>query len=427
MVRESRGLVTAAGPAAEVTAGGTPSGGFLGVLRVGVADLPALAEAAEHLASRAAARPAAQPGEPLAALADPLAADQLLAALVAAGRRVAACRLRLLVADRAADEPRAAAVRAADGAVDEDAARLRLAVKERDDFFTTYFVSPVSPHVVRWAARLGLSPTAVTGISVAVAVARRAGLRAGRRRPAMVAGAVLLYLGFVLDCVDGQLARYTRQFSAFGGWLDTMADRAKEYAGLRRPRGRRRAARARRTAWPLAIAAMVLQTVRHMTDTWYGALHDEAAARPGGRGGRRRRGRPAERGVRTGCRPTPGSVAYWLKRIVVFPIGERWALIALTAALFNGRVALLAVLVWGVLAAAYTLASAHAAGAARCGCRCWTTVDTAPAPRRRPAGPRRAGRRPTLPPRPLAVAARRWPLLAALAAGGGAARPDGDA
>ncbi len=48
--------------------------------------------------------------------------------------------------------------------------------------------------------------------------------------------AVLLYLGFVLDCVDGQLARYTRHFSAWGGWLDTMADRAKEYvvyAGLR--------------------------------------------------------------------------------------------------------------------------------------------------------------------------------------------------
>ena len=115
----------------------------------------------------------------------------------------------------------------------------------------------------------------------------------------MVAGAVLLYLGFVLDCVDGQLARYTRHFSAFGGWLDTMADRAKEYvvyAGL--------AAGADRIglpyAWPLAIAAIVLQTVRHMTDAWYGALHDEAAARPGG-DRRRRRGRPAERGVQPGA------------------------------------------------------------------------------------------------------------------------------
>ncbi|MBX6354428.1 MAG: hypothetical protein IRZ05_01080 [Micromonosporaceae bacterium] len=50
-----------------------------------------------------------------------------------------------------------------------------------------------------------------------------------------------------------------------------------------------------------------------------------------------------------------GSVAYWLKRIVVFPIGERWATIAVVAALSGGRAALIAVLVWGGLAAAYTV------------------------------------------------------------------------
>ena len=40
---------------------------------------------------------------------------------------------------------------------------------------------------------------------------------------------------FVFDCVDGQLARYTRQFSTLGAWLDATFDRAKEYtvfAGL---------------------------------------------------------------------------------------------------------------------------------------------------------------------------------------------------
>ena len=84
-----------------------------------------------------------------------------------------------------------------------------------------------------------------------------------------------------------------------------MADRAKEYvvyAGL--------AAGAERVglpyAWPLAIAAIVLQTVRHMTDAWYGALHDEAARAPaprrhtaaGGIGGRLS-------AASTGCRRTP--------------------------------------------------------------------------------------------------------------------------
>ena len=192
----------------------------------------------------------------------------------------------------------------------------------------------------------------MTLLSVLLAVAAALGFWQASR-PAMIAGAVLLYLGFVLDCVDGQLARYTRSFSAFGGWLDTMADRAKEYAvyaGL--------AAGADRLglpwAWQLAIAAIVLQTVRHMTDTWYGALHDEAAARPGqasttGVGARLS-------AASTKVQADTGSLAYWLKRVVVFPIGERWALLAVLAALFDGRVALVALLGWGAVAFAYTLA-----------------------------------------------------------------------
>lgn len=357
-VREERGLVTAAGPVDGVAA----SGSFLGALRVGVPDLPALAVVAERLADQlesptGASGPAAAPGP--AAPTGPAAwrpatvVDLLLPALIGAGRRVAACRVRLLVADRVADEAEAAAVRSRMAAVDTDEARLRLAVKERDDFFTTYFVGPVAPRVTRWAARAGLSPTAVTGISVALALVAAAGFAWGTR-PAMIAGAVLLYVSFVFDCVDGQLARYSRRFSAFGGWLDTMADRAKEYlvyAGL--AIGAQRAGLD--AVWPLALAALVLQTVRHMTDTWYGALHDEAVRRSpaaggsGGIGGRL--SRASER-----VQADTGSVMYWLKRIVVFPIGERWALIALTAALFDGRVALIAVLVWGGLAFAYTLA-----------------------------------------------------------------------
>jgi phosphatidylglycerophosphate synthase len=328
--------------------------------------------------------------------------DLLLPELIRDGRRVGACRVRLLVADRAADDAEAAAVRARRAAVDEDAARLRLAVKERDDFFTTYFVNPLSPTVVRWAARAGLTPTAVTAVSVAVAVVAALAFAWGSR-PAMVTGAVLLYVSFVLDCVDGQLARYTRRFSPIGGWLDTMADRSKEYlvyAGL--------AAGAERAdvgpAWPLAIAAIVLQTVRHMTDAWYGALHDEAAARrrpgeTGGVGGML--GRASER-----VQADTGSVAYWLKRIVVFPIGERWALIGLSAALFDGRVALLAVLVWGGLAAAYTLAL-RSLRARSMGVPVLNTVDTAghrdDGPLARLLG--RAAARTGWPPLPLAVLA----------------------
>ncbi|GAB2447049.1 hypothetical protein GCM10027187_11880 [Streptosporangium sandarakinum] len=49
------------------------------------------------------------------------------------------------------------------------------------------------------------------------------------------------------------------------------------------------------------------------------------------------------------------STTRWLKKIIVLPIGERMALIAVTAALFNARVTFLALLTWGGVAALYTL------------------------------------------------------------------------
>ncbi|AYF30185.1 CDP-alcohol phosphatidyltransferase [Micromonospora tulbaghiae] len=328
-VREERGQVVEVGAA-------DPSGVFGGALRVGAADLPALADAARRAAG----------GGPLGAV------DRLVADLAARGTLIFAQRVRLLVAHRVGDEAQRVAAEAAVAAVDEDRAELKLSVKERDDFFTTFFVSTWSPYVTKAAARIGIGPTGVTMVSVAFAVAAAVLFGAGGR-PALVAGAILLYLGFVLDCVDGQLARYTRHFSAWGGWLDTMADRFKEYvvyAGL----GFGATHAGFRYGWALALAAMTLQTVRHMTDTWYGALHDEAARRPkvvsadaGGIGGKLN-------AASTRVQADTGSVSYWLKRTVVFPIGERWALIAIAAALFGPLVALVAVLVWGTLAFAYT-------------------------------------------------------------------------
>ncbi|MEU8326827.1 DUF5941 domain-containing protein [Micromonospora sp. NPDC048839] len=359
-VREERGQVVDAGPLEALD--GDATGVFGGALRVGVDDLPTLAAAARAAAS--GVLPVAAPIGPVGDVS-PLpaaggaghgvpgsAVDRLVAGLAALGTLIFAQRVRLLVAHRVTDASGLAAAEAAVTAVDEDRAELRLSVKEKDDFFSTYFVSTWSPYVVRLSARLRLTPTGVTAISVLFALAAAVLFGVGGR-PALVGGAVLLYLGFVLDCVDGQLARYTRHFSAWGGWLDTMADRAKEYlvyAGL----GFGVSHAGLGNGWALAIAAMTLQTVRHMTDTWYGVLHDEAARRPrvaaGASGGIGDRLNAAS----TRVQADTGSVSYWLKRTVVFPIGERWALIAVTVALFNPLVSLIAVLVWGVLAFAYT-------------------------------------------------------------------------
>ena len=67
------------------------------------------------------------------------------------------------------------------GEHDEDRALLDSAVKASDGFFTTFFVSPYSKYIARWAARRGWTPNGVTTLSVAVGFAGRRGVR--DRRP----------------------------------------------------------------------------------------------------------------------------------------------------------------------------------------------------------------------------------------------------
>lgn len=48
-------------------------------------------------------------------------------------------------------------------------------------------------------------------------------------------------------------------------------------------------------------------------------------------------------------------VVHWARKMIVFPIGERFAAIAITAALFDARITFITLVIWGSVAAAYTL------------------------------------------------------------------------
>ncbi|MEU4829648.1 CDP-alcohol phosphatidyltransferase family protein [Streptosporangium sp. NPDC023615] len=271
-VRTEGGAVVAAGTSFHRV--GAANGTFRGALRVGVTDLAILAETAETLAELA------ETGR-LGPMDGVEAPGLLLTGLVRSGVRVRAARLGRLRADRAGGRADAeVAVRRLEE-VDEAKARLDDAVKGNDGFFATYAVSSWSRYLVRLAAELRLTPNAVTGMSVGLAVLAAVWFSTGTR-PGMVAGAVLLYLSFVLDCVDGQLARYTRAFSPLGAWLDATSDRAKEYvvyvglafgyaAGLDVTGG------GPDGIWALAVAALILQLLRHMIDFSYAGARADAA------------------------------------------------------------------------------------------------------------------------------------------------------
>ncbi len=224
----------------------------------------------------------------------------------------------------------------------EEQVALDAAVKPDDGFFTTFFVSPYSKYIARWAARRGLTPNQVTVASMVVGLLATAAFATGERW-GLVAGALLLQAAFTLDCVDGQLARYTRTFTRFGAWLDSVFDRGKEYAvyaGLAIG-----ASRMGHPVWLLAGAALTLQTTRHALDFSFAASRQGATA-----------------AVAAGAQPPgwqpvsrlPG--LKWVTRVIAFPIGERFAAISLTAALFTPRTTFIVLLAWGGVAGLYGVA-----------------------------------------------------------------------
>ncbi|MET8857097.1 DUF5941 domain-containing protein [Streptomyces sp. NPDC004579] len=248
--------------------------------------------------------------------------------------------LGTLVAAVPADPQERNGVRQAVLAVDDEAVRLRSAVKARDGFFTTYCISPYSRYIARWCARRGLTPNQVTTASLITALIA-AGCAATGTRLGFVAAGLLLLFSFVLDCTDGQLARYSLQYSTLGAWLDATFDRAKEYAyyaGLALG-----AARGGDDVWALALGAMILQTCRHVVDFSFNEANHDATANTS---------------------PTAAlsdkldSVGWtvWVRRMIVLPIGERWAMIAVLTALTTPRITFYALLVGCAFAATYTTA-----------------------------------------------------------------------
>ncbi|MFI6934812.1 DUF5941 domain-containing protein [Streptomyces sp. NPDC050287] len=274
------------------------------------------------------------------ALAVDSLADRIVTALDADGATVHRPELGSLVAEVPADPQARNEARQSVAAVDDEAVRLKSAVKARDGFFTTFFISPYSRYLARWCARRGLTPNQVTTASLLTALIA-AGCAATGTRGGFIAAGVLLIASFVLDCTDGQLARYSLQYSTLGAWLDATFDRAKEYAyyaGLALG-----AARGGDDVWALALGAMILQSCRHVVDFSFNEANHDATANTS---------------------PTAAlsdkldSVGWtvWLRRMIVLPIGERWAMIAVLTAATTPRITFYVLLIGCAFAATYTTA-----------------------------------------------------------------------
>ena len=203
--------------------------------------------------------------------------------------------------------------------------RLKMANRANDGFYSVFFLRKFSKLLTWLAVRVKATPNQVTLISFAIGLYSAFCFAKGSFSQTLL-GAVLLQISIIVDCVDGELARYTRKFSKLGAWLDAVTDRVKEYMvflGLAIG-----AEKSGEDLWIPALVMMLIQTFRHLSDynfarsvklraeSQFLAPLDYAADFDG---------------IVPTEREPKGRLRYWLGKIIQFPIGERWLVISASA------------------------------------------------------------------------------------------------
>jgi hypothetical protein len=253
------------------------------------------------------------------------ALDLLLVALVRATIKVDAVDVLSAPWSRSDDALERERVKGAINGLNIAALRLKMANRANDGFFSVFFLRKFSKILTWLAVKVGATPNQVTIFSFAIGLYSAYSFSRGTF-PSILLGAILLQLSIIVDCVDGELARYTRKFSKLGAWLDAVTDRVKEYLvflGLAYG-----ASLEGRDLWIPAMAMMVIQTFRHLSDYNF-AQSVKIRAED-------KFSNPVDfmaefDGIIPTERAPKGRLRYWLGKIIQFPIGERWLVISASA------------------------------------------------------------------------------------------------
>ncbi|KUP95729.1 CDP-alcohol phosphatidyltransferase family protein [Thermobifida cellulosilytica] len=99
--------------------------------------------------------------------------------------------------------------------------------KKRDAWWTVFLVDPLAGRLVVWTANhTSITPNQLTFGAGVLGLASALCFTQGSW-PWLVAGALLFHLSFVLDCMDGKIARLKGTGSVFGAWVDFVFDRIR--------------------------------------------------------------------------------------------------------------------------------------------------------------------------------------------------------
>jgi phosphatidylglycerophosphate synthase len=167
------------------------------------------------------------------------------------------------------------------------AAVYRETKKPKDILWNRFVARPAAAVMLVPLAKTRITPNQITFLSLFVFVAAMAmlALRPGYRW--LVAAALVLELSYVLDCVDGQLARLRQRSSPVGAHLDFLMDELKAFllvaaCGIRLWRGDGLELWLIEALLGLAIVASAISLTTFMRRTEY--LAATGAARPASAG-----------------------------------------------------------------------------------------------------------------------------------------------
>lgn len=321
------------------------TGAFLGLLVLRPADLPTAAAAWRDAAALLGRRGWSD--------LDPV--QTALLALVRSGVALTAVPIDGYLGARGADATPDLLARVEE--LNEADIAWRRASRPGDGVWSTFVLRPISRRLSRWAVGVGLTPNALTLISLVIAFGACAMIAFGPL-PAVIIAAVLLQFSLIIDCSDGEVARSTRSYTPFGAWADLTSDRVKEYLALAALAVC--AVRADGDAWLLAVAALGLQTVRHLQDYSFAdtVLIWWRRPRPDLRplsetGPVSRKSGPSDAVAR--IIGTPTGPVHWIKQALHAQIGERWLVLTVGLIVGGPVVALIAYLVLVGIAELWTL------------------------------------------------------------------------
>ena len=99
--------------------------------------------------------------------------------------------------------------------------------KARDAWWTVLLVDPLAGWLVRLVSPFPwITANRLTVASFAFGLGSAVCFLQGSSA-LLIVGALLYHVSFILDCMDGKIARLRRDWSILGGWLDFLFDRLR--------------------------------------------------------------------------------------------------------------------------------------------------------------------------------------------------------